>query len=156
MKGSNYVLPFTRVRHRTESCPYQKGKQPILQVRHKGEIICPKSTTSQWKAAFDFRNPVLSTPLYSWTKGLDNGLVVSLSSIAELCLFCDLMDCSPPDSSVHGISQARPLEFVAISFSRGSSPTQSSNPALLSLLHWQADSLPLSHQGSSDNGLSFC
>ena len=29
------------------------------------------------------------------------------------------MDCSPPDSSVHGISQARTLEWVAISFSRG-------------------------------------
>ena len=31
------------------------------------------------------------------------------------------MDCSPPDSSVHGISQARILDWVAISFSRGSS-----------------------------------
>ena len=31
------------------------------------------------------------------------------------------MDCSPPGSSVHGISQARILEWVAISFSRGSS-----------------------------------
>ena len=33
----------------------------------------------------------------------------------------DPMDCSPPGSSVHGISQARILEWVAISFSRGSS-----------------------------------
>ena len=31
------------------------------------------------------------------------------------------MDCSPPGSSVHGIFQARILEWVAISFSRGSS-----------------------------------
>ena len=30
------------------------------------------------------------------------------------------LDCSPPGSSVHGISQARILEWVAISFSRGS------------------------------------
>ena len=29
------------------------------------------------------------------------------------------MNCSPPSSSVHGISQARILEWVAISFSRG-------------------------------------
>jgi len=29
------------------------------------------------------------------------------------------MDCGPPGSSVHGISQARILEWVAISFSRG-------------------------------------
>ena len=34
---------------------------------------------------------------------------------------CDPMDCSPPDSSVHGILQARILEWVAISFSRVSS-----------------------------------
>ena len=31
------------------------------------------------------------------------------------------MDCRPPDFSVHGISQARMLEWVAVSFSRGSS-----------------------------------
>ena len=34
---------------------------------------------------------------------------------------CIPMDCSPPGSSVHGISQARILEWVAISSSRGSS-----------------------------------
>ena len=34
---------------------------------------------------------------------------------------CNLIDCSPPDSSVQGISQTRKLEWVAISFSRGSS-----------------------------------
>ena len=34
---------------------------------------------------------------------------------------CDRVDCSPPGSSVHGILQARILERVAISFSRGSS-----------------------------------
>ena len=34
---------------------------------------------------------------------------------------CHPMNCSPPGSSVHGISQARILEWVAISFSRGSS-----------------------------------
>ena len=35
--------------------------------------------------------------------------------------FCNRMDCSLPGSSVHGILQARVLEWVAISFSRGSS-----------------------------------
>ena len=34
---------------------------------------------------------------------------------------CDPKDCSPPGSSVHGILQARILEWVAIPFSRGSS-----------------------------------
>ena len=42
--------------------------------------------------------------------------------LAQSCLtLCDPMDCSPPGSSVHGISQARILERIAISFSRGSS-----------------------------------
>ena len=58
------------------------------------------------------------------------------------------MDHSPPGSSVHEISQARILEWVAISFSRGSSQPLGSNPRLP---HWQVDSLPLSHQGSQES-----
>ena len=45
---------------------------------------------------------------------------LKLATQSSLTL-CDPMDCSPPDSSVHGILQARILEWVAISFSRGSS-----------------------------------
>ena len=42
--------------------------------------------------------------------------------VAQSCpTLCDPIDCSPPGSSVHGILQARILEWVAISFSRGSS-----------------------------------
>ena len=45
-----------------------------------------------------------------------------VSEVAQSCLtLCDPMDCSLPGSSVHGILQARILEWVAISFSRGSS-----------------------------------
>ena len=56
---------------------------------------------------------------------------------AQLCLIlCDPMDYSPPGSSVHGILQARTLEWVAIPFSRGSSW-----PMDWTLLHWQAGSL---------------
>ena len=41
---------------------------------------------------------------------------------AQSCLrLCNRMECNPPGSSVYGISQARILERVAISFSRGSS-----------------------------------
>ena len=43
-------------------------------------------------------------------------------SVSHLCpTLCDPMDCSLPGSSVHGISQARILQWVAIFFSRGSS-----------------------------------
>ena len=48
-------------------------------------------------------------------------LVVVVQLLSRVWLFCNLMDCSSPGSSVHGILQARILEWVAISFSRGSS-----------------------------------
>ena len=50
-----------------------------------------------------------------------------MSEVAQSCLtLCDPVDCSPPGSSVHGILQARILEWVAISFSRGSSQPKDS------------------------------
>ena len=42
--------------------------------------------------------------------------------VAQLCLtLCDPMDCSPQGFSLHGIFQARILECVSTSFSKGSS-----------------------------------
>ena len=44
------------------------------------------------------------------------------AKLLQLCLtLCNLMNCSPPGASVHGILQARILEWVAMPFSRGSS-----------------------------------
>ena len=65
--------------------------------------------------------------------------------VAKLCLtVCSPMDCSLPGSSVHGILQARILQWAAFSFSRGSSqPRNRTRPPAL-----QADTLPLSHLGS--------
>ena len=52
----------------------------------------------------------------------DRSNVVGIVLIAQSCLdLCNPMDCSPPGSSVHEILQARIPEWVAISFSRGSS-----------------------------------
>ena len=49
-------------------------------------------------------------------------LLQRVCSAAKSCLtLCDPVDCSPPGSSVHGTLQARTLERVAISLSRGSS-----------------------------------
>ena len=62
--------------------------------------------------------------------------------------FYNPMDCNLPQSSVHRIFQTRILEWVVISYSRGIFPTQGSNQCFLSLLHWQAVSLPLGHLGS--------
>ena len=67
-------------------------------------------------------------------------------SLSAVQLFSDPMDYSLPDSSVLWISQARILEWVAISFSQPRDfPDPGINPHLL---HCQADSLPLSYQGS--------
>ena len=56
------------------------------------------------------------------------------------------IDCSPPGSSVHGILQARILEWVATLFS-SLFPTQGRNPPHLCVLHWQVVSLPLARPG---------
>ena len=51
------------------------------------------------------------------------------SMCAQLCpALCEPMDCSPPGSSVRGIFQARILEWVAISSSRGSFPPRDQTP----------------------------
>ena len=63
----------------------------------------------------------------------------------QLCLtLCDPMGCSPPGPSVHGILQARILEWVAMTSSRGTSqPRDRTHVSYLGLLHGQAGSLPL-------------
>ena len=80
--------------------------------------------------------------------------VVNLMCI--LCLvtqsyltLCDPMDCSLPGSSVHGISQARTLEWVAISFP-GDLPDSWIKPESPAL---QVDSLPANHPGSPTQSL---
>ena len=67
------------------------------------------------------------------------GCVKKESEVSQLCpALCDPVDCSPLGSSVHGILQARILEWVTISFCRGSSQCRdgTQTPAL------QADDLP--------------
>ena len=72
-------------------------------------------------------------------------ICVCVCSVVQSCLtLCDPMYCSTPGSSVHGIFQAIILEQFTISIP-GIFPIQGSNLSLLSLLHQQGDSLPLSH-----------
>ena len=61
--------------------------------------------------------------------------------VAQLCLTL----CDPMAYTVHGILQARMLEWVTFPFSRGIFPTQGSNP---SLLHCRQILNQLSRQGS--------
>ena len=57
--------------------------------------------------------------LYTWKRRERKKKSLVVQSFLTVC---DPMGCSLPGSSVHGIFQARVLEWVAISFSRGSSP----------------------------------
>ena len=66
------------------------------------------------------------------------------SSLSHVQFFCNPVDCGLPGSSVHGISQARILEWVAFP-SPGDHPNPGIKPPSPAL---QADSLPQSHLGS--------
>ena len=68
-----------------------------------------------------------------------------VKSLQSCLTLCDPMDWSPPGSSVHGILQARILEWVAIPFSRGIFLTQGLS---LGLLHCRQILYHLIHQGS--------
>ena len=71
-------------------------------------------------------------------------------SLQSCPTLCDPIDGSPPGSPISGILQARILEWVAVPFSRGSSPTQGSNPGLPNcgqILY------PLSHQRTTYSSL---
>ena len=78
--------------------------------------------------------------------GFLNVIITALCLLSTVQLFFDPMDCSQPGSPVHGISQARILEWVAISSSRGSS--QPSDGTYVSCVGRQILYQSLSHLGS--------
>ena len=94
---------------------------------------------------------IIPCAVRSLLTNLHKSLIVHVhaQSLQSCPTLCDHLDCSSLDSSVLGISQARILEWVAISSSRRSSPTEGWNPSLLCLLHCRQILYPLSHQGSS-------
>ena len=82
----------------------------------------------------------------------------NLTGLCGLCSFrlilWDPMDCSPPGSFVHGILQARILEWARISSSRGSSPP-TVEPESLASPALQVDCLPLALPGELSIGLAW-
>ena len=128
----------------------------------------PRWAWPQFFTQLAFASPYLCSPLHALLSGATNdahfspaqmfcfALLWDLRISHGVCVFMcvcvlvaqscptlwDPMDYSLPGSPVHGILQARILEWVAISCSRGSSQPRD-------LLNWQVESLPLSHLGSS-------
>ena len=70
-------------------------------------------------------------------------------SLQSCLILCDLMDCSPPGFSVHGILQARILEWVAVLSSRGSSPPRDQTHVSYVSCIGRQDLLPLEPQPMS-------
>ena len=94
-----------------------------------------------------------------WGPGVGRGgrLEAQLKvKVAQSCpTLWDPMDCSPPGSSVHGISQARVLEWVAMPCSKGSSqPRDQTQVSCISCIHWQVDSLRAALSGKSSNTIN--
>ena len=82
-------------------------------------------------------------------------LLQSESEVAQSCLtLCDPVDCSPPGSTVHGILQARILEWVAISFSRGSSRPR--DRTQVSRIRGRRFNLWATSLSSNSQGKEFC
>ena len=69
---------------------------------------------------WEYINLALGLPV--WALKFDNTTQDHVCAVAQLCpTLCDPMDSSPSGASVHGIIQARILEWVAIASARGSS-----------------------------------
>ena len=71
------------------------------------------------------------------------------ANLLQLCpTLCDPIDCSPPDSSVHGDSPGKNTEVTCHDLLQGILPGQGLNPSLLCLLHCRQILYPLSRLGS--------
>ena len=119
------------------------------------KVTCcsPRVTLPLWKL-FSLLHlpPACFEPVPSVLVHYQSRLLITLPHLycllltAQSCLIlCNSVDCSPPGSSVHGILQARILEWVAIPFFRGSSRPRD---LYLGLLHCRQVLYHLSHQGS--------
>ena len=75
--------------------------------------------TERWTVLLNVLKPACGTAKI-WTQPR-SGACVSAKWLQFFLTLCDPMDCSPPGVSVHGILQARILEWVAMPSSRGSS-----------------------------------
>ena len=134
------------------------GKPGMLQFMGSQRVGHNLATEQQQTCCWDSRKGERLTFILHCVPRPDH----SECSIVCACLvtqssptLCNPMDCSPPGSSVHGIFRARILEWVAISYFRGSSWPRD-QISLLHLLHQPVNSLPLCYLGSPNAQLIFC
>ena len=90
-----------------------KGRGEIIELR---SVLVPKWPPRKWNQWIYIR------------KGFLTSVSVKMLVAQSWPPLCDLMNCSPPGSSVHGILQARILEWVAIPFFKGSFQPRNQTP----------------------------
>ena len=146
------------------------GRRRIWPSYLKAQMYC----FFQWPKGIAAR-PGGTDPLLSWSKGgglrpwwmlrwdlgpaSEHAMLVSTAkmevSVTQSCLIvCDPVDCSPPGSSVHGISfLGKNIGVGSHSLLQGICPTQGSNP---DLLHYTQILYHLSHQASPASMICLC
>jgi len=108
------------------------GIQGEASSREEEDALRASSQAPGVTPALSLRDCVTSGRRASlWTRESTAAITAVVWSLSRVRVSCDPMNGNPPASSVHGISQARTLEWLAISFSRGIFLTQGSNPHLL-------------------------
>ena len=106
--------------------------QKVERQPSKWEKITAKEASDKWLISKIYKHSIPSPSIYVCLFPLSGSFIDSILQSHCAWLFCDLMHCSLPGSSAHGIAQARILKWVAIFFSRGSSwPKDRNCPSFL-------------------------
>ena len=104
----NVIHHINKLKHKNHMIISINAEKAFDKIQHPFMIKSPPKSRNR-------RNIPQHNKSYIWQSE-------SESEVAQSCLtLCDPVDWSPPGSSVHGVLQARILEWVAISFSKGSS-----------------------------------
>ena len=107
-KSINVTHHINKLKHKNHMIISINAEKAFDKIQHPFMIKSPPKSRNR-------RNIPQHNKSYIWQSE-------SESEVAQSCpTLCDPVDCSPPRSSVHGVLQARILEWVAISFSSGSS-----------------------------------
>ena len=114
-----WEIPWTEEPGGLQSMGWQKSQTQLSSNNNKHQHVIVNLEQKKTTNKFSQKSITITLLISSFPTSLSLDLLVK---VAQSCLtLCDPTDHSPLDSFVHGISQARTLEWVAISFSRRSS-----------------------------------
>ena len=99
----------------------EPGNRPASIETFRAGTLEPRCCNTSSSMGHFWGLPWVTSPLCALVSSSVKWGFVVVYSLSPVWLFCDPMDSSPSGSSVHGIFWARVLEWIAISFSKGSS-----------------------------------